>query len=277
MDRIFAWCQRAAHRLAVRSGLHAHGAGALPRRARSGGLSRSRAALSALLRSAGRTRLDRSHEAGRAYITAASRAVRSGLARAGGRADRRRVFRRHGQHGGAAAGAARVRGARPPSGSASARSRSTSAAAKMRRRPSVSCAQLGLEASWERVERQPETLTISRRRFASSRTTIRSTSSVRPRRCACCAAFASGIQRLTLSARRRRRRREPEVVSARGFRPDAVEHPAQPAALSGGLGRRCHQAQPGVLGRAVARLRAHVRAGRGARVSTRSRRTRPDR
>ena len=98
-------------------------------------------------------------------------------------------------------------------------------------------------------------------RFASSRTTTRSTSSARPRRCACCGGIRERYPSLTLPARRRRRRREPQVVSARGLGPDALERPAQPAALSGGLGRRRHQAQPALLRGTVARLCADVCAG----------------
>ena len=124
------------------------------------------------------------HDAGSAYITAAYGGEGLDRPRPGGRADRGGVFRRHRQHGDAAAGAAGVRGARPPSGSASGRSRSTSAAA--RRRAGRACgASLGLESSWERVERQPRRDPISRLPFASSRTISRSTSSARQPRCVC--------------------------------------------------------------------------------------------
>ena len=124
---------------------------------------------------------------------------------------------------------------------------------------------LGLEGQWERIVASPEDIDLE--------AAIRLIEDYHPLDVECAAtAVVSAARRpraipaSDTPARRRRRRREPQVVSARGLGSDALQHPAQPAAVSGGLGRRCHQAQPRVLGRSLARLRAHVRACGGARI-----------
>ena len=54
-----------------------------------------------------------------------------------------------------------------------------------------------------------------------------------------------------------------EELPARGLGPHDLERAAEPAAVPRGLGRRCAEAQPDVLGRLVPFLRAHLRAGAG--------------
>ena len=254
----------AAHRLAVRPGLHADDPGALPGGDRSGRLPRSRCrAIGASSSRRSATGPADVEEAGAAYVRAASAALTAWLAAVPGRRAGRAWRSR-------AASTARRRGcwrARPRPelgrdpddvraftldfGGGADAAQADDVARSAGARGHVG-ARRGARGAVRPARGDP----------APSRTTTRSTWSARPRRCACCAASASAIRRCAIS-RRRRRRREPEGLSARGLGPDAVERLAQPAALPGRLGHRRHQAQPGVLGRAVARLRAHVRA-RGA-------------
>ena len=144
------------------------------------------------------------------------------------------------------------------------RSRSTWAVAAMRRRPNRSCATGSRPAVGASVSvagrLRPRGGDSPDRGLPPARRRVRGHLDVPAAR------HPRSVSASDVPARWRRRRREPEVVSARGFRPDAVEHPAQSAAVSGGLGRRCDQAQPGVLRRSVSRLRADVRARRSAGV-----------
>ena len=148
---------------------------------------------------------------------------------------------------------------------ASARSRSTSAAGATPHRLKASCA--------TSVSRRNGNGWWRRRRTCDLEAAIRLIEDYHPLDVECAAAAAVPAARhpralpaSAIPARRRRRRREPQVVSARGLGPDALQHSAQPAALSGGMGRGRDQAQPRLLGRPVAQLRADVCAGVHARV-----------
>ena len=194
MDRIFAWCQRAADRLAVRPGLHAHGPGASHRGARSGRLSGSVAALSPLLRPARRPRLDAMSRrpAPPTSRRPTSPSTRWLTTRAGRRAGGGRVLGRHRQHGGAAAGAARATrrsGGSPDRIRAFTLDLGGGRDAAQAERVVRDARARGAVGADRRVAR--ETYDLEARDSRSSRTTTRSTSSARRRRCACCAAFAS--------------------------------------------------------------------------------------
>ena len=184
---------------------------------------------------------------------------------AGRRADRRRVLGRRGQHVGVAAGAAGRGRARPQS---RRRARVHPRLRRRRRRRAGrrrGGARWGSRRTWERVD-VPESAVRPARGDPHHRGLPSARRGVRGRVALPAARHPRALSVAALSRGRRRRRREPEGLSARGLRPDAVEHPAQPAALPGRLGHRRHQAQPGLLGRPVARLRPDLRAGGALRL-----------
>ena len=90
---------------------------------------------------------------------------------------------------------------------------------------------------------------------------------VRQRRPAAVPRHPRALPGVAAPRRWRRRRREPQGLPDRGEPgADDPQRRRQPDAVSGGLGRRPHQALADLQRRAVAQLRAHLRAGAPLRV-----------
>ena len=211
----------------------------------------------------------------RAYVRAALGALTAvDGGGAGGRADRRGVLGRRGQHVGVAARAPCRGGARPRSRRLSARSRSTSAAAPTRRRPRTWRARWASRRTWERVDGARERSTTCAR-------PSRTIEDYHPLDVECAAAALCLLRGI--------RERHPSLrylVDGDGGDENLKAYPLEdsdltlssmlrnPLLYQEGLGHRRHQAQPRSI-RAGCRAATCARSRRRpATASRRSRRTR---
>ena len=199
--------------------------------------------------------------AGEAYVRAALRRDRRWLSRLpAGRAGRRGLLRRRGQH----VGRGCWPGGPPRTWAATrtccGRSRSTSAAARTRRRPKPWRAALGLAASWERVA-VPESEYDLRGAIARNRGLPPARRGVRGRGAVPAARGprAPSALRYLLDGDGGDENLKSYPLEDSDL--DALQRAAEPAALPGRLGHRRDQAQPDLLGRPLPRLRPHLRAG----------------
>ena len=134
------------------------------------------------------------------------------------------------------------------------------------RRRAPSCRRVGLELFLEAIAGDPAGLDAAE--------TLRVIEDYKPLDVECAAMGLQllprdprALSRLAAPRRRRRRRREPQGLSDRGEpRADDPQRRRQPDAVSGGLGRRPHQALADLQRRPVAQLRPHLRAGAPLRL-----------
>jgi asparagine synthase (glutamine-hydrolysing) len=273
IDTMFEWCERQRIRLAVRPGIHADDSGALPGGTGSGGVPGPMPRYRRFFEpSIGQGPAD-VEETGAAYVRAASAALTAWMAAVpagqpiavafSGGVDSTSVWllARH---------VAAALGRNPDD--VRAFTLDFGGGADAAQAADVARA-LGLEATWERVEVPEAQYDLLE--------AIRTIEDYHPLDVECAAA--------SLCLLRGIRERHPSLrylvdgdggdenlkgLPARGLRPDAVEHLAQPAALPGRLGHRRHQAQP-VLFRAA--CRAATSGPTRRRRATASRRSHPTR